>query len=469
MNRAILIFILCFCANLVNGQSNFLSKTQLQEDLQFLKMNIENYHPGLGRFGDDDFQVVYDSLMMTLPDSMDELAFVSYPAQLVAAVHCVHSRIYTPKKDEAYWNHTAINPPFNIKKRGERYYIAESFDTSEVLQAKMEIISINALSVPLYVSKLLGYIPADGMNQTRKFRAPERGFYAYSAYLPRAGNDMAIKIIDQNGNTQNLRLALVSRATILSFRATVKSPIEANYSLRWLGKDSIPVLRIASFAISDEVEAKFRFASGLDSIFTVLESKKSKSLILDLRGNPGGLSEMGAVLALYLSEKQFAYAKKLLLKADSFPSYMTLDIPGPFAGFPLGIQQKNEIYYWPNHPVRASFQPASNHFKGKLYVLTDGNCTSTCSEVSSIIHENRESTSIGEAPGGSYSGGNSGVLAYFELPNSQVKIRIPLVAYYLGVEKELPNDQLLPDYAVAEDPLEQEDLPLKRALELVGE
>jgi len=469
VNRAILISILCFCATLVHGQNGFLSKTQMQEDLQFLHQNIERYHPGLGRFGDDDFHSVYDSLINSLPDSMDERSFAAYPAHLIAAVHCVHSRIYTPKKDDAYWNHTAIYPPFNIKKRGERYYISESFDTRGVLQANMEIIGINSMPITEYVSLLLPYIPVDGANETRKFKALERGFYGYSVYLPRAGNDLAIKIINQNGKTQNLRLAFVSRETIISFRVSDKKPIEPNYTLRWHGKDSIPELRMASFAIEDEVEAKFQFASGLDSIFTVLQSKNSKSLILDLRGNPGGLSEMGAVLGLYLSEKQFVYAKKLLLKSDSFPSYMTLDVPGPFAVFPLGIQQKNEIYYWPHHPVRASFQPSSNHFKGKLYVLTDGNCTSTCSEVTSIIHENRESTFIGEAPGGSYSGGNSGVLAYFELPNSQVRVRIPLVAYYLRVEKQLPNDQLLPDYKVAEDPLENEDLPLEKALELIRE
>jgi len=467
VKKALLIFVFIFCVALVNGQNGFLDKTQMQEDLQFLKSNIEKYHPGLGRFGDDDFQILHDSLVKSLPDSLDERDFAGYPALLIAAVHCVHSRIYTSKKQDAYWNQTAIYPPFNIKKRGNRFYVSESFDGSGMLQANMEIISINSMPITEYVSKLLPYIPVDGANQTRKFKALERGIYAYSRYAFIHNKTIAIKCVNWNGNVNNLMLPLISREQLLATRAKNPSIKEPNYSLNWLGTDSIPVLRISSFAISDEVEEKFQFASGLDSIFTVIESKKSKSLILDLRGNPGGLSEMGAVLGLYLSEKQFTYAKKLLLKTDSFPPYMTLDIPGPFSGFPLGIKQKNEIYYWPNHPVRASFQTAGNHFKGKLYVLTDGNCTSTCSEVTSIIHENRASTFIGEAPGGSYSAGNSGVLAYFELPNSQIKVRIPLVAYYLGVEKKLPNDQLLPDYDVAEDPLRREDLPLRKALELI--
>ncbi len=70
VTRGLFLVLVSFNACYGIAQIAFLSKKQMLEDLQFLKSNIEKYHPGLGRFRDTDFHSCYDSLIQVLPYSL---------------------------------------------------------------------------------------------------------------------------------------------------------------------------------------------------------------------------------------------------------------------------------------------------------------------------------------------------------------------------------------------------------------
>ena len=68
-----------------------------------------------------------------------------------------------------------------------------------------------------------------------------------------------------------------------------------------------------------------------------------------------------------------------------------------------------------------------NHYKGKLYVLINGASGSMAAVVASFLKGNGRGIFIGEESGGTMEGNTSHQSARLVLPNSKIRIAIPLI------------------------------------------
>ncbi len=143
------------------------------------------------------------------------------------------------------------------------------------------------------------------------------------------------------------------------------------------------------------------------------------------------------------------------------------DIPETFHGYPEGIVLENGQYKWPNHSVLGWREPAALNFNGNIYFLINGGCSSTTSELASLARSNNIGTFIGEEVGGSYAGNSGGILGWFELPNTKLKVRMAMVKYEI-TESPVKNKQgVIPDFKVfysIEDIIKGNDLEMALAL-----
>ncbi|MEO0340242.1 MAG: S41 family peptidase, partial [Bacteroidota bacterium] len=109
-------------------------------------------------------------------------------------------------------------------------------------------------------------------------------------------------------------------------------------------------------------------------------------------------------------------------------------------------------------------------YQQKVYVLTSGFTFSGGAEFASMIKMTNRGVFIGEETGGAYEGNVSSFNETIKLPNSKIKIAIPIVHFQIDVEPTLRGRGILPDYPVSQtqnDYMNQRNAKLEYALELI--
>jgi C-terminal processing protease CtpA/Prc len=209
-------------------------------------------------------------------------------------------------------------------------------------------------------------------------------------------------------------------------------------------------------------------------IFWQLNAKNIQNLVIDVRGNEGGIDKWGALLYSYLSDKPFRYYHKLRVaqkKKFSFEEHIAWK-PKEFGLYRRLIMKTGDGgYTFPFKSTLKEQKPQKNPFKGQVYVLTDGYSFSVTSEFAAIAHHHQRATFIGRETGGGYYGNTSGFFVVAVLPNTGIEITTPQWDYYMAVSGYPHQDRgVLPDYEVVptiDDLLQKRDATMDFTLDLI--
>jgi C-terminal processing protease CtpA/Prc len=250
-----------------------------------------------------------------------------------------------------------------------------------------------------------------------------------------------------------------------------RTKLEAPLAFKYLKKD-VAYLRISSFLKWHRARFKQEFYTLYDSVFKELNVKHTESLILDLRNNEGG-DGTGEKLLTYLLTKPYKHFESAEVKFVGYAPVADYLENGkdPFFADSLVYRTNTGMYSLKNKymPLLDEQQPDINHYKGKLYVLINGASGSMATVVASFLKGNGRGIFIGEESGGTMEGNTSHQSARLVLPNSKIRIAIPLikttnaVAFTKGRGVE-------PDYHVTpkiDDILKGIDTELNFALSLI--
>ena len=123
------------------------------------------------------------------------------------------------------------------------------------------------------------------------------------------------------------------------------------------------------------------------------------------------------------------------------------------------------------HPNFGNQKPSLPTFSGNIYVLINGACFSTTCECLSMIHSYTKSVFIGEEAGGTYDGNNSGPTPDMTLPNTKIRIEIPLLKYVMAAkEYQYKDSGLIPEHKVVptiQERINDKDPELEFANEII--
>ena len=192
----------------------------------------------------------------------------------------------------------------------------------------------------------------------------------------------------------------------------------------------------------------------VDQIRAFLDTLKAPNLIVDVRNNAGGRSDvLMNLLSCFAAEPmgrqkggygrvnkrgQFAslaHSLNYSADADIFPDYQ----PG-----------ENGFYTQDTLETCAVVLPDPQvHYPGKVYVLTNGSSMSSATLFPAVLVRNRRGVSIGRETGSGYHYMTANKFADLQLPHSLQTIRIPLVKMVFDTTAcaRLPKGRgLLPDY-----------------------
>src|SRR5262249_14598961 len=151
----------------------------------------------------------------------------------------------------------------------------------------------------------------------------------------------------------------------------------------------------------------------------------------------GGEDELGGLLLSYLLETPFRYYADLIVNKNCGMSYSFAKYTDPHRDLivPQGIVElraDGKVHQIVD-PLLGVQQPSKPNFRGPVYILIDGGCLSTTSEFLTEVDVHHRATFIGEETAGCYCGDNSGDVPGITLPNTKLRIFIPLVSYYMWV------------------------------------
>lgn len=450
---------------------------QLKADLQVLRSSLEEGHAGLYRYTTkEEMDKLFAGIENSLVKPMTETEFLLKLKPLIANIHCGHTGIRLSSEESSKFNRKQVMLPFSFKFIDEKAYLFYNYSELENLQMGGELISINGKPMNEIIEAIMEIMPNDAHISSSKYRQLERANIFTQNYTLLFGEHNSFNIkykSPTNGKETAIDVKAIttndgSDISIKRYPELSKSllPISLDY------KENIPVLTIRTFGSGGYAGQKLTYAEFIKKVFTEFKNKGVKDLIIDLRNNGGGDDDYGKILASYLLDKPFDYYNALEIKKNGYDFLKYTDLPEAARKVPDKSVRKNDRgwYDYLDHPNVGRQKNQQPTFKGNVYIIINGSSFSTTGECTSVIHYNKKAKFVGEECGAGYYGNNSGMMPSVNLPNTGLRIAIPLLRYTMAV-KDYPADRgIIPDYPVSpriEDLLKGRDTQLEYTVNLI--
>jgi C-terminal processing protease CtpA/Prc len=201
----------------------------------------------------------------------------------------------------------------------------------------------------------------------------------------------------------------------------------------------------SSQADADRRDLRGRFRRA----FATLRDSSTRALIIDVRNNGGGEDEPARILFSYLARGPFRWYDRIIVNDTSRFSFTKYIVdPDPFDPGMLRRRPDGRYDLVGESSLGQVFQPVGQPFRGAVLTLMNGGSFSTSTEFVAQLKATRRATLIGEESGGAFQGNNSGVEPVVALPNTGLRLRLPLASYYMAVQDHARDRRgVMPDVA----------------------
>ncbi|MBK8847115.1 MAG: hypothetical protein IPO27_11415 [Bacteroidetes bacterium] len=479
-----LIFLIFFSLSLSSrGQKKDIIKEiysveELKQDFDVFRTSLEEGHPGLYLFkSKTQMDSIFEATSSSITHQMTNSELMIVLCKVVAQIGDGHLKVVPPKVKLDSLDEGATAIPFRVYYADDKLYVQRNYSTlsdKEFLGA--QIIAINGHSITDFIKEFLLIFPSDGNNVTHKYRllSSSRYFTRYFFMLYGYSETYEVQYISQNETTvKTSKLQGLFFDKLNELRKERYPEIDAQKPAEFsMSEDkSSAYLRITTFDKGEFKKHKMDYEKFLKKSFEELDANHISNLIIDVRDNGGGTDEYGKILFSYFINHEFDYYKSLRMNKESFNFFQYTNRPDMKA--PKGMLKANSEGTFDNiqHPNVGIQHPSMPTFTGNIYALINGWCFSTTSEFLSLLQFHTKAIFIGEESGGNYYGNCSGPTPDFTLPNSKIRIEIPLMNYRIAVKDYQYTDRgIIPNYTVlptAMDKINNVDLELEFTNKLI--
>lgn len=490
----------------------------LVADVNFVQKKLVKLHPSLYWYiSKEDLNGKFDSLRANISEPLKPNDFFFKISPIVASVRQGHMGIRPltkkmEKKEAKALSNSGTGPlsQFKIIWENQKMYVLDNKSQDSTIVKGSEVVSINAITPQELYAKYRKTYTSDGYNQTFFPRLYQKRFN--SLIVNEIGVQDSLNYVFKNADSTYMRAIKrfkenqkkkdsLSQTQKDSIKIAKKSPEarekqkqdwakkriygydyvnkEFNKNLNFIGADStVAYLQIKNFSTG-------KIKKVYEEVFTKIKEKKSETLIIDLRDNPGGrLNEIQKLYSyLVADEFQFIQMPEITTRSSLFSNYFNnlpiISYPITVPAYPViatilySKTTKNDdgtIRY----KMKSSKPMEANplHFDGKIYVLINGGSFSASCIISSNLQGTGRAIFVGEETGGTYNGTVAGRMPVLELPNSKLQFRLGLMDIRPTSQTAqegrgiLPNVEIIP---TAEQLLKGEDPELEWVLEDISQ
>lgn len=199
----------------------------------------------------------------------------------------------------------------------------------------------------------------------------------------------------------------------------------------------------------------------LDQSFEDIAARGVTKLIVDVRGNEGGL-DCGDLIAARLTDTPIAregYARRTRYRQTPERLNQYLDTwDRSFRNWgDDAVARADGFYDLRGEAEVDQIEPRGPRFRGQVDVLIDGQNSSATFQFANCIKSNNLGRLIGQPTGGNQRGINGGAFFFLRLPASSLEADVPLIARFPLTPK--PDAGIVPDVEIA---LTREDIAAGR-------
>jgi hypothetical protein len=426
------------------------------EDIDFLLALFERIHPGLYRqAGKAAIDQAAASLKAQWTGTTSLPSRYLALSRFLSVIRCGHTYANFVNQNpalfrEIYREDRCFPLPF-------RWLGASMIATAPAggVPSGARITAIDGVPAAAILQALTLHVRIDGRNEGMRRALLSPGgtdtietFDVFYQLLFGCPEHFVVRFVAPDGRAGTERIAAVSAAARRRALAGNAAGEPADGSSRWpledKGEGSF-LLRMASWSV---YKNDWDWRGYLDSVFARLESERATRLVLDIRGNEGGL-DCGDEIVARLIDRPLAvdFWERLTryrrLPDEFRPHVSTWD--KQFFDWEDQVTPVRDGFYRFVQSKQSLIQPASRRFKGKVVVLTDANNHSATLRFAMIVKQHRLARLAGETTGGSQRGINGGAFFFVKLPRSRIEVDLPLIAYM--PKQPLPADGVRPDLA----------------------
>lgn len=437
------------------------TKQQLQEDFGLLQKILRKNHPGLYWYATKDSVDHYLSATHdSLKDSLTEQQFKNKVLWAISKIHCGHTTVRASKKYTAHYIKQKLPQfPLSMKVWDDSAVVVSNFlrdsNSNREIKKGTIITGINRFTTKQIIDSICQLIGTDGYSNNFKFQLISFNFPAYYKNTFGTDSQYLIKYLDSLGQQKEKTLknfdikgdSLIKKPVLVS-EGFQKKEFRKSKLLTHRSMEIDSALNTAFLSVNTFSEGKLlRF---FRKSFEQIRKQKVQNVVLDLRLNSGGNVLACTRLSQYLLKEPFHVADTVAAFTRQFPYKKNIK---PWFIYWLSMHASGKKYkddrihfkYFENHYYKPK---KKNHFDGNIYILTGGYTFSAATLVASKLKGQRNVTIIGEETGGGAYGNSAMFLTNIILPNTGVRITLPLYRMVLNAKLPKNGRGVFPDVEV---------------------
>lgn len=427
----------------------------LKEDLTILKKTLEANHPSLYWYNTkDSIDFNFENALSTMKDSLNEVQFKKKVAEIISTIHCGHTSVnYSKNFTKLYKHHLYPMFPLYLKVWADSMVVlGNTIETDSILKRGVIITSINGVSNRLILDSIFKSISTDGYSVNYKNQVVSNNFPAWYKQTWGLDTSYTISYLDSLGNKATTTIKNYSpikdTSTIKKEITKIKKPNRKQLkNARRLTKRYLQIdtsLQTAYIRINTFSEGRLR--KFFRKTMKTISKDEIKNVVIDLRQNGGGDVGTTTKLLKYFANSPFKHADTVEAINRTFPHKKYLKnwwlywIPMNF--FATKERDKKIHYRRFEHHY---FKPKSRyHFNGQVYLIQGGMTFSAATMFIATLKGQENAIVVGEETGGGFYGNSAVHLPTIILPNSKLRISLPM--YRMVMNKNRPKGRgIIPD------------------------
>jgi len=434
------------------------SRAQLQQDYSLLRNILEAKHPSLYWYTSrDSMDFYFSKYYNAIADSMTEQQFTWHViAPLVDKIHCGHTSVSMSK---AYYswasNRRFPSFPLYLKVWNDTMAVTANLDRKDSIFKRGTLITaINGISNSAMIQNMFGYLPEDGYANNINYIRLSANFPYFHRNIYGLNRKYTVTHIDSSGHAQTDTVPVYVAPKDSSRKDSI-AKIERRKLPRFkkiLQYRSLEIDSSGKFAtMTLNTFSNGRLRSFFRRSFKKLKKENINNLILDVRSNGGGNVSLSTLLSRYISKRPFKIADSTFSRTKSLAPY-TKYIKGKsfnnFELFFIAHKKKDGLFHITNMERRTRKPKSVNHYDGNVYVLTNGPTFSAAALFCNSVKGQPGILLVGEETGGGWYGNNGIMIPDIKLPNTKIRVRLPLfrIVQYNHIDKK--GTGIIPDIYV---------------------
>jgi len=393
-------FILLFITSLLTSsfscqaQHNYgfqtLPTTELKADLISLYGKLDTAHYDLYHLHTKaEFDSVYQNIYNGIDQPLNVAEFYFRLLPLFNMLHDSHSMLGFPfAYSKEYSKQGGLFIPIKVFIADNKIYASENLSATP-FPLYSEIISVNGVASTEILNTLHLMINNERKDSENDYMA----FFFHRILYPVYGFDktFTLELITPEKQAKQMTLSGISLEKF-------PRDNQPNFSSRYLDNSTL-IMDI------NACEDKEQFATFCDTVFTSMQKNKIKSLVIDLRDNPGGSTFHGDTLFTYLTKNKFTQYPKRSIKFS-----------------PYSAPKSDSVYTQTFSDNLEQSHMNKKLFGGNVYMLVNRNTFSSASVMAATFQCYKMGILIGQETGGTQIFFDEPI--DFKLPNSGLRFLV---------------------------------------------